>query len=94
MNSRIFPSLVVSSHISPDSLTPEQRIPDALGELGKLATEAEANIIKLPNISASIPSIAGRNQGTAKQRIFHSKFSHLILKPMRKEKFGPPMPRF
>ena len=41
----------------PDSLTPEQTIPDALGELGKLATEAEANIIKLPNISASIPQL-------------------------------------
>ena len=41
----------------PESLTPEQRIPDALGELGKLATEAEANIIKLPNISASIPQL-------------------------------------
>ena len=41
----------------PEFLTPEQRIPDALGELGKLATEAEANIIKLPNISASIPQL-------------------------------------
>ncbi len=41
----------------PDSLTPEQRIPDALAELGKLATDAEANIIKLPNISASIPQL-------------------------------------
>ena len=41
----------------PDSLTPEQRIPDALAELGKLATEPEANIIKLPNISASIPQL-------------------------------------
>jgi isocitrate dehydrogenase len=41
----------------PDSLTAEQRVPDALGELGKLATQAEANIIKLPNISASIPQL-------------------------------------
>ena len=41
----------------PDSITPEQRIPDALAELGKLAKEAEANIIKLPNISASIPQL-------------------------------------
>ena len=41
----------------PDALTPEQRIPDALAELGKLATEPEANIIKLPNISASIPQL-------------------------------------
>ena len=40
----------------PDSLSPEQRTSDALAELGKLATEPHANIIKLPNISASIPS--------------------------------------
>ena len=41
----------------PDSLKPEQRIADALAELGKLATEPDANIIKLPNISASIPQL-------------------------------------
>ena len=38
-------------------LSPEQKIPDALAELGKLANEPEANIIKLPNISASIPQL-------------------------------------
>src|ERR1700749_4934770 len=41
----------------PDRLTPGQRIPDALAELGKLAMKPEANIIKLPNISASIPQL-------------------------------------
>jgi len=41
----------------PDTLTPEQRIPDALAELGELAKTPEANIIKLPNISASIPQL-------------------------------------
>ncbi len=41
----------------PDFLTPEQRIGDALAELGKLATQPEANIIKLPNISASVPQL-------------------------------------
>ncbi len=40
-----------------DLLTPAQRIPDALAELGALATKPEANIIKLPNISASIPQL-------------------------------------
>ncbi|MCP4225505.1 MAG: NADP-dependent isocitrate dehydrogenase [Actinomycetia bacterium] len=40
-----------------DYLEPEQRIGDALGELGELAKRPEANIIKLPNISASIPQI-------------------------------------
>ncbi|QZY29895.1 NADP-dependent isocitrate dehydrogenase [Nocardioides coralli] len=41
----------------PDRLTEEQRIGDALAELGELATTPEANIIKLPNISASIPQL-------------------------------------
>ena len=41
----------------PDLLEPEQRVPDALAELGELATTPEANIIKLPNISASLPQI-------------------------------------
>lgn len=41
----------------PERLTAEQRIDDALAELGELATQPEANIIKLPNISASIPQL-------------------------------------
>ncbi|MCA9131170.1 MAG: NADP-dependent isocitrate dehydrogenase, partial [Planctomycetales bacterium] len=41
----------------PDFLRPEQRVPDALGELGELAKTPQANIIKLPNISASIPQL-------------------------------------
>jgi isocitrate dehydrogenase len=41
----------------PDRLTEEQRVPDALAELGELAKRPEANIIKLPNISASIPQL-------------------------------------
>ncbi|MFC8501955.1 NADP-dependent isocitrate dehydrogenase [Pedococcus sp. NPDC057267] len=40
-----------------DQLPPEQRIGDALAELGQLATTPEANIIKLPNISASVPQL-------------------------------------
>ncbi|HVH21843.1 MAG TPA: NADP-dependent isocitrate dehydrogenase [Pseudonocardia sp.] len=41
----------------PDRLTDAQRVPDSLAELGELATTPEANIIKLPNISASIPQL-------------------------------------
>tara|TARA_B100000745_G_scaffold265188_1_gene190144 strand:- start:272 stop:2500 length:2229 start_codon:yes stop_codon:yes gene_type:complete len=41
----------------PDYLTEEQQISDALAELGDLAKTPEANIIKLPNISASIPQL-------------------------------------
>jgi isocitrate dehydrogenase len=41
----------------PENLTEEQRIPDYLTQLGELAKTPEANIVKLPNISASIPQL-------------------------------------
>jgi len=41
--------------VFPEFLKPEQQQSDALAELGELATKPEANIIKLPNISASVP---------------------------------------
>jgi len=43
----------------PGHLTPAQRQSDDLAELGKLATTPDANIIKLPNISASLPQLEG-----------------------------------
>ncbi|CAM9195454.1 unnamed protein product, partial [Heterosigma akashiwo] len=41
----------------PDKLSEDQRVPDTLAELGELAKKPEANIIKLPNISASVPQL-------------------------------------
>jgi isocitrate dehydrogenase len=41
----------------PEQLAPEQRVADALAELGELAKTPEANIIKLPNVSASVPQL-------------------------------------
>ncbi|WP_111671515.1 NADP-dependent isocitrate dehydrogenase [Algoriphagus litoralis] len=41
----------------PEYLKPEQQINDDLAELGKIATTPEANIVKLPNISASVPQL-------------------------------------
>ncbi|MCX6969045.1 MAG: NADP-dependent isocitrate dehydrogenase [Verrucomicrobia bacterium] len=41
----------------PESLTDDQKIGDALAELGALTLQPEANIIKLPNISASVPQL-------------------------------------
>jgi len=41
----------------PEYLSEEQRVGDALSELGELAKQPEANIIKLPNISASVPQL-------------------------------------
>ncbi len=43
--------------VFPDHLDEDQRVPDALTELGEMATTPEANIVKLPNISASIPQL-------------------------------------
>src|SRR5690606_28737309 len=41
----------------PENLREDQRVPDALKELGELTKQPDANIIKLPNISASIPQL-------------------------------------
>lgn len=56
----VVPDISLSGRILanfPDALTDEQKIPDYLAELGQLATQPEANIIKLPNISASVPQL-------------------------------------
>ena len=41
----------------PDHLTPDRRIPDDLARLGEIVKTPEANVIKLPNISASVPQL-------------------------------------
>jgi len=43
--------------VFPECLTEEQKVSDALAELGELAKTPEANIIKLPNVSASVPQM-------------------------------------
>src|SRR6476620_10322142 len=43
----------------PECVPDGQKVPDALSELGDLTAEPEANIIKLPNISASVPQLEG-----------------------------------
>ena len=45
--------------VFPEYLTPQQKQSDDLAELGELAKTPEANIIKLPNISASVPQLKG-----------------------------------
>ncbi len=55
-----FPDISLAGRIIanfPEYLTEEQRIPDHLAQLGELTQKPEANIIKLPNISASIPQL-------------------------------------
>src|SRR4030095_16594508 len=46
----------------PEYLTPHERVPDTLAELGKKTLEPDANIIKLPNISASVPQLVAAIQ--------------------------------
>lgn len=41
----------------PEYLDENQRVPDALAQLGKIVTQPDANVIKLPNISASVPQL-------------------------------------
>ena len=41
----------------PEYLTEEQKVPDHLAELGKMTLMPDTNIIKLPNISASVPQL-------------------------------------
>ena len=78
----------------PERLTPEQRQADDLAELGELAQRPEANIIKLPNISASIPQLTAaiaelKSQGydlpeypaepaTADEREIHARYSKVL----------------
>ncbi len=58
----IFAGCPVCWHSFPDILNDEQRVSDDLAELGQLAKTPEANIIKLPNISASGPPAQSDHQ--------------------------------
>ncbi len=78
----------------PDNLRDEQKIPDYLTMAGKLCLEPAANIVKLPNISASIPQVKGaikelQDKGydipdypdeptTDKEREVHQRFSRVL----------------
>ena len=77
----------------PDSLEENQRIPDALSELGQLATQPEANIIKLPNISASIPQLKEQFKNYRQKDLKYLTF-RTNPKPRRKKIYEPTMPKF
>ena len=78
----------------PDNLTDEQKIPDYLSILGELSEDPSANIIKLPNISASIPQLKGAiselqdkgydipdypdNPATDEERQVHARFGRVL----------------
>ena len=77
--------------VFPEFLTEDQKIGDALAELGELAKKPEANIIKLPNISASMPQLNAaikelQNQGynipnypTHIRKYLESSLTHIIF---------------
>jgi len=76
----------------PDYLSENQRIPDVLAELGELASQPEANIIKLPNISASIPQLKEailELQGKG----FPSLIFLMTHKPMRRNQYALATPK-
>ncbi len=67
----------------PDRLDDDQRVDDALAELGELAKTPEANIIKLPNISASIPQLKARDPRAAGGRRTPSPTTPRTRRPTR-----------
>ena len=76
----------------PGSLSSDQQVPDALSELGDLAKQADANIVKLPNISASIPQLVDAIKELQGKGSLFLTFPP-IHRLMRKKKFVPPMQR-
>ena len=78
----------------PDFLTPDQQIPDHLEELGRLVKEEGTNIIKLPNISASVPQLQAavkelqekgykvpdypQSPGTPEQKKIHARYAKVL----------------
>ena len=70
----------------PDYLTEEQRVPEILAELGRLTQLSETNIIKLPNISASVPQLVAairELQGKGYE------FARLSARPEERRRKGP-----
>ncbi len=73
-------------------LPPEQQTPDALAELGELAKTPAANIIKLPNISASVPQLKAAVAELQAQGYALPEYP-MILRPTTKPRSGLVMTR-
>ena len=71
----------------PEYLTEAQRVPDALAELGELVKQPDANVIKLPNISASVPQLTAAIKGLQSKGL---PFPTILptLKPMKKKPYA------
>ena len=72
----------------PEFLKDDQKVPDALAKLGELAAKPVANIIKLPNISASVPqleeAIAELQKAVSLSRITRQSRKQAKKKPLNK----------
>ena len=82
-------SPAASSPSSRTSSPTTSRSPDALAELGALTLKPEANIIKLPNISASVPAAQGRHRRAPGQRLRAPRSSRKPADRRRKGHQGP-----
>ena len=71
-----------------DLLPEEQHIGDALAELGRLATTPEANIIKLPNISASVPQLKAEMFGSCRPAGTHCRTTPTSRRPTPRRTHG------
>lgn len=78
----------------PEFLTDAQKTGDALAELGQLATQPEANIIKLPNVSASVPQLKILLLLNYNHTVTKYLISLKSLKMMLKKKSNQNMPKF
>ena len=76
----------------PEKLT-RQRIPDYLAELGALALTPEANIIKLPNISASVPQLK-LPSGSCRVRVIIFPTIRRLRQTLLKKRSRPDMQRY
>jgi isocitrate dehydrogenase len=76
----------------PDRLPPDRRQSDDLAELGQLAKTPDANIIKLPNISASIPQLKARSKSCS-SRATRCPTTRRSRRPTSRRRSRPRTPR-
>ena len=76
-----------------DYLTEEQRVPDNLAELGELTQLPDTNIIKLPNISASVPQLLAAIKELQAQGLRRSRTIPASRRPTRKRRSRSATPR-
>lgn len=72
-----------------DYLSDEQKVPDNLAALGELTQDPSANIIKLPNISASVPQLLAAIKGSSRARATTCRTTRVTRSPTRRRRSRP-----